>query len=303
MSRRIEEPISYESPKGRALVDHALRLHGSTSARLPKPIGHRVRRFRLGRMRRMVRCQLQRGLEFLADTADPIQCLLCRNGEWEGKIWDAVLHHVNPGDVAIDIGAHAGYALIRMGQAVGPTGRVHAFEPVPALRDQATRNARLNDMSARVTLHPQAVSDTNGTATLHYDPLESAGMSSLVPQRFLRKALSVPTVTLDAWLEAQELADVALVKIDVEGAESRVLRGMTAALDSGATRMLLVEVHLAVLAQQGDEGAVDALRPLRAGPYVLSWWRPEERFEAERDPSDLPEGGVAYLLAQREDPS
>ena len=289
--------IEYTTPQGRALVARARDLHQWRPRGVPAPIGHRMRRWRLARLRRhTVRCDLDGGLRFLADLADPIQCILCENGEWEGKIWDDVLARVPRDGIAIDVGAHAGYSVLRIAQAVGPNGHVHAFEPVPALRAQTLANIRLNDLDARVTLHPEAVSEREGAATLFFDPLESAGMSSLVRQRYLRRSLEVRTVALDAWLPAHGLDTVAFVKVDVEGAESQVLGGMATTLQQQRVDLLLVEVHLHVLAQRGDEGGKQALTPLREAAYTLRWWTPEERFEStEPDPT----AGVGYLLAEK----
>ena len=143
------------------------------------------------------------------------------------------------GDVFIDIGANAGFFSLIGAKAVGPTGRVIAFEPHPHARAAMVRLLLENRVNDRVDVSAAAVSDFVGDAALHVTAVDTV-LSTLTPEDApLRNdfpfdgTLSVPVTTLDQWTENRpELATrVAAVKIDVEGGEEHVLRGMSLLLN------------------------------------------------------------------------
>src|SRR6476661_6336196 len=76
------------------------------------------------------------------------------------RFYLSVLHS---GDVAVDVGAHSGRHTLPMLRAVAPRGRVSAFEPLPAAREELQRRVD-NEPAAngRVTVHPFALSDHEG---------------------------------------------------------------------------------------------------------------------------------------------
>ena len=133
-----------------------------------------------------------------------------------------------PGDWAIDVGANVGHYTLRMAAVVGPAGRVIAFEPVPAtfeiLAASCRRSGRTN-----ITLINAAVSDT--CAVVHMSvPITDTGMknfyqASIVADAPTNALQSVSALTLP--VDALPLPRVPkLIKIDAEGHELSVLRGM-----------------------------------------------------------------------------
>jgi FkbM family methyltransferase len=129
---------------------------------------------------------------------------------------------INPGTL-IDIGANAGLVSMLLADKVQ-----HAllFEPNPTAAMRARENIQLNRLSYEV--HEIALSDQNGTATFEdaggANPCNRivAGFSTTTP------TISVPCRTLDDFLEHHGPLSAAItaVKIDVEGHENSVLRGM-----------------------------------------------------------------------------
>ncbi len=130
-----------------------------------------------------------------------------------------MLEHLRPGDTVLDVGAHTGYYTLLASALVGGDGRVWAFEPEPRnaryLRGNVDANGRAN---VRVT--EAAVSDESGTARF------GAGTGTGTGRLTRDGDLEVRTLTLDGFCRRHELVPAA-VKIDVEGAEQRVLRGAT----------------------------------------------------------------------------
>lgn len=157
-------------------------------------------------------------------------------------VLEAVLR---PGDTCYDVGANVGvYALWATG-LVGPAGQVHAFEPVPAtmavLRALVARNG-LN----QVVLVPCAVGATAGETGLRLYPGASDRAHAVADPRHADHV--APRTTLDAYAARHRPPD--LVKIDVEGAETDVLRGAGDLLDRCAPA-LLVELPPGRLARGG----------------------------------------------------
>lgn len=152
-------------------------------------------------------------------------------GGHEPAVAKALVRLLKPGDIFWDIGAHVGYVSLIGSRLVGAGGQVHAFEPLQANVGRLREAVRLN-AATNLTVHAVAASDTDGFGLLHEH--ESSLMRSLVEQDPLGE--KVTCVTLDAMLELLGPPD--LVKIDVEGAELRVL--------AGAGRMLSLHPTLIV---------------------------------------------------------
>lgn len=129
------------------------------------------------------------------------------------------------GGVALDIGANTGYYAL-LGASTHKNTIVHAFEPLPAAADRMEENLALNEQAARVIVVRQAVDSTPGTAKLLVPP--SGGQvptSASLEHGFQPEwadAVTVPRTTVDEY--ARRLK-VNVLKIDVEGAEPRVLEG------------------------------------------------------------------------------
>lgn len=154
-------------------------------------------------------------------------------------------------DVFLDIGANFGlYAILAAVR--GEVADVHAFEPVRRNYHQLCAGVFANRIDARVTPHRLALSDQSGEAVLKVAP-RSSGVS--------RIAAAGDTVH-DGHFTAEERAPMArlddvvsfsgrniMVKLDVEGHELAVLRGMQALLAGNAVRLQI----------EGFGAAVDAL--------------------------------------------
>jgi FkbM family methyltransferase len=132
------------------------------------------------------------------------------------------------GDTAVDIGANVGFLTRKFAAMVGTSGRVFSFEPDPATFAYLTYNTR---NLSQVICSTAALSDRNGNMTLHLHPT-SAMSNSLVNAWDNAQQIDVTTCAFDTWAEANNVGDIGLIKIDVEGAEPLVLQGMQRTLSS-----------------------------------------------------------------------
>jgi FkbM family methyltransferase len=148
---------------------------------------------------------------------------------------------VAPGDVVWDVGANVGLFTFAAAARAGPTGNVYAIEPDTWLVGLLRRSAGLEEAKrAPVNVLPVAISDTVGVSRFHIanrarsaNYLESCGSTQTGG---VRETQWVVTVTLD-WILEQFPAPKVL-KIDVEGAEDRVLGGASELLSSFRPRIL-----------------------------------------------------------------
>ena len=159
---------------------------------------------------------------------------------YEKGVTDAIMTALKPGDVFLDVGAHLGYFSVLAARAVGPTGRVIAFEPHADSRVALRAMLERNQVAPLVEVVPIALAGRDGDVTLYTND-EHPSHATLEPERSrMRTAIafrpgpSVPAVTLDGWLaEHPGLAHrVRCIKIDVSGGEARVLAGMSDTLRS-----------------------------------------------------------------------
>ena len=136
---------------------------------------------------------------------------------------------VKPGMTVLDVGANIGDVTLHLAKLVGPTGRVHAFEPVPDVRARLTEHVDTNTLNTTVTVHAEALSDRDGTMTFSAADAggRNQGQGSLVNQERDTAAvnLTVETRTLDGLVQELGLERIDLVKLDIQGGETSMLQG------------------------------------------------------------------------------
>ncbi|MBK9711206.1 MAG: FkbM family methyltransferase [Kouleothrix sp.] len=138
---------------------------------------------------------------------------------YEPHVSRAIDALLRPGMVVVDVGANIGYYTLLAATRVGPAGKVIAFEPGESSCDLLRMSLRANRLD-NVQLHAYAVADAAGTVGFGMD--DSNGRISRDDP--LRSPYQVPAVALDSFLKDEPRVD--LIKMDIEGAEGRALRGM-----------------------------------------------------------------------------
>jgi len=159
---------------------------------------------------------------------------------------------VRPGMVVADIGANVGLYTYLLARCVGERGLVYAFEPNPALFASLEENCRTNAV-ANVRLHNVALGAKDDTLTLMRARFNS-GDSRLSRREASPKSggVSVPVRPLDALLAGQPLD---FIKIDVQGWELEVFRGMRGLLAGSRPLRIYFEFWPAGLRPAGSDPA------------------------------------------------
>jgi FkbM family methyltransferase len=184
---------------------------------------------------------------------------------YEEKVSDRITELLTPGSVFVDVGASIGVFTIMAGRLVGPTGRVIAIEPGPQNRTLLLLNIATNGLD-NVDVVWSAVSDDEGLVLYG----QSGGNGFI--QTFDGDVTKLTTLdlvesrSLDAILSGRGRIDV--VKIDVEGAEGRVLRGARDLLRSRRSTVFFEFSPPALAARSGIE-AVEVLATLMDYGYTF----------------------------------
>jgi FkbM family methyltransferase len=147
---------------------------------------------------------------------------------------ELVDHLAEPGEAVVDIGANHGMWTVRLSEAVGPSGRVHAFEPVPYTAGTLRRVIAAFGLE-NVVLAELGCSDRAGRATFRV-PIQDSGVTDAAlahlatgSDRERARDVEVELVVLDDFLD--ERRPISMLKIDVEGAELLSLRGAVRLLE------------------------------------------------------------------------
>lgn len=136
---------------------------------------------------------------------------------------------LEPGDRFIDVGANIGMISMHAAHLVTETGKVDCFEPNPecvqAINDSLARNA-----ISHVNVHPVGLSDSNGVLQLSLTSSHT-GTATLAPVDGVTKSFDVQTLIGDD-VVLSDPKRVKLIKIDVEGFELHVLKGLKRSLET-----------------------------------------------------------------------
>jgi len=135
---------------------------------------------------------------------------------------------VGRGHVVLDVGANRGFYTMFFSRKVGAGGRVYAFEPVPASADAL--RARCADR-CNVEVIQSALSDEAGRTSIFVpgDDLQQASLARQAGGSWKQcdhvVQHEIDALTLDEWTEKHAPTRIDFIKLDVEGAEYKVLRG------------------------------------------------------------------------------
>jgi FkbM family methyltransferase len=231
------------------------------------------------------------GVTLAVDTADnSVSEPMIRNREYEPEVTRVLRDVVRPGMTVVDIGANIGFFTALCAGLVGETGRVVAVEPNSENCRLILRTAEIN-LFMNVHLLPVALAEANGWS--HFvNHLGSNGSLGEAPGNDLVGGWGqiVPVLRGDAVIDGP----IHVVKMDVEGAEARVVRGMAG----------LIEAHRPVVVTEASQEMLRRVSDCSLADYLA--WFEERDYELHLI---TPSGGspvafrdAAALLATWTDP-
>jgi FkbM family methyltransferase len=244
-------------------VDSVLFRLALQSGRLPSVLGTFGRQ--IGRRQGVL---LSCGYRMIIqDPREYIQRCVIAHGAYEPGIARTLAKIVRPGDVFLDVGANIGHHSL---VAASGGAIVHAFEPLPRLAERLRENFQFNHIEDRLVLNVMAVGAAGVAGAVLYEATRADdGSHSIiagVPAESHR-SLQVNMTALDSYVSKKNLTP-ALIKIDVEGYEARVLDGSARLLAGDAPPFVILETGDR-LADQIGESAESVLGRLETLGYQL----------------------------------
>ena len=272
--------------------------------------------------------------------ADVLSEWLLLTGRWQPALSSYLCSALGEGDTFVDVGANTGVLSLLAASLVRCGGSVVAIEACPTTCDRLRTNLTLNpELAGRVRVVEAAAAEATGIITLYQHKRDAlynttvagagaggvaaggdvwsvlqaqarmgaaamAAVSQLAAETSVWRSVQVPKEPLDALLNDSERARARVVKIDVEGGEWAVLRGMSALLAEGRADLeVVVEVTPKWLKLQASsaQAVVQHMRQHGFHAYVL-----REDYELARcvplppppRPRRLPEGTALEALDQ-----
>lgn len=158
------------------------------------------------------------------------------------------INYLRPGMTVFDIGANIGEMSLLFSRFVGTTGKVHAFEASKSTFEKLKIVCGLA-MRSQIVLNYNAVANQEGIMKLHVYDEDHSGWNSLADRPLEKYGIDVkPThieevksITIDSYCEQNNIEQIDLLKIDVEGAEYQVLLGSRKMLETQSIRCCVFE--------------------------------------------------------------
>jgi FkbM family methyltransferase len=181
--------------------------------------------------------------------------------DWEPRFAGLVRKLDIRSGTCADVGANIGWQTLQLSERVGPEGKVFAFEPDSRnfclLAESLRLNAVTNVIAKRI-----AIGETDGQCLLWRNRWNFGDHRVVSERKEGEQYESVPLRSLDSALATVPSDGVRLVKIDTQGSELAVLRGMTATLERNPEIILIVEVSPSLLTKAGAS-ATELVKSLR----------------------------------------
>lgn len=144
------------------------------------------------------------------------------------------------GDIVMDIGANIGYYALMEARIVGEMGKIYAYEPVPNNVELLKKNIEVNHYE-NIEVFSTALGDRDGTSEIHLSEQSNwHSMSDLLTSDKVNK-MPVEVLTVDKALENKDFPN--FIRMDVEGYEIKIIRGMESTLKNSKLRRLFIELH------------------------------------------------------------
>lgn len=186
------------------------------------------------------------GLRIYMNDSDPLMVSILQDwvatkkqhGIWEPRTTWAVKKFVKDGDICIDIGASIGWFAMQFARQVGPTGKVFAFEPTPNQIPYITENVRKNGFKDIVKIFNVGA----------WDKTEDVKLPVNAGLKYESKG-----VAIDDILEAEGIQQIDFAKIDVDGPEVKVLKGLERTIKRSPNMKMVIEYYPKYILDAGDK--------------------------------------------------
>jgi FkbM family methyltransferase len=192
---------------------------------------------------------------------------------YEERFSKEMIKRIKENDIIWDVGANIGLYTDKFLSRVGATGKVFAFEPVPASVD-VLKN-KFKD-SENVSIMDFALGEIDGEIDMMFDDEPTSVTNKVVISGADGEDIhKVKIRTGNSIIESKDCTFPNVIKIDVEGHELSVLKGLSILLPDDRLRCIGVEVHFGILKDRGEVSAPREIEKiLKNFGYLIKWTDP-----------------------------
>ena len=170
------------------------------------------------------------GVRFQIDTDLDSAIIKMYHGLYQREIVSLLKIYLRQGDTFLDVGANIGYISAIGLSLVGKTGEVHSFEPVPRFFKKLSM-IQVDNPAYHIYPNNIALGDDEGVSRIAVTNLKNIGWNTMVPglmsDETTGETMDVPVVRLDTYLRSNNIQNIRLIKIDTEGYEFPVIKGIS----------------------------------------------------------------------------
>ena len=194
---------------------------------------------------------------------------------YETNFDKAILERIEIGDTVWDVGANVGHYTKKFAEAVGEEGNVQAFEPVPN-----TFDILLHNMSSfkNTSFFCYALGQSNENLIMS-DSNEKGSPTNMILGSNSGKE-EIPTTKIevrrgDQLVDSKEAMIPNVVKIDVEGHEGDVIKGLAGLLGDNRVHTIAIEIHFSLLDKRNENHAPKFIvTELEKHSFAVNWTDP-----------------------------
>jgi len=254
-------------PRAMQRLVHSVRATQTVATNLASDLSLFFKRTRFGPALRQ--CDVD-GVRMLVRAEEDVGHVIYFYGTYEESESLAFLSEIRDSDICLDVGANVGFYTLTMARRAS-CGTVHAFEPVQLNYSLLSTNVLLNHFQ-NVTINSFVVGDLVGATP--FVVTEDGAFSSMVDtgRNPVNKCVTLPATTIDHYVDNHRLPRVDCIKVDVEGAEEKVISGAHRLLadQQRRPRLVMLELYDPMLACYGSSTAkmLEIMRGYGYSPFI-----------------------------------
>lgn len=199
---------------------------------------------------------------------------------YENNFDNKMMSLISPNDIVWDVGANVGYFTTKFSEKVGRNGLVYAFEP--AVNTHATLKNNCSEYK-NVICKNLGLSNKSGNLSFRDSGIENDPTNGLVEDG-TPGAVVVAITTGDELVACKSVPVPNVIKIDVEGFEVEVIRGMREVLKNAALKKIFVEVHFFEMNKRGlKSGSTEMVQIISESGFTLKWTDPSHFIAVRKE--------------------
>ena len=199
---------------------------------------------------------------------------------YEHEIVKIMRKSLVPDSVFVDVGANNGWFTVVAMSSIDETGEIFSFEPNPSAFERLKENLSLNGGPTNVHAYPVALGESTGEARLFQSVIEDSRASLVGYSGSSKSFVVTPIRPLDEIIPSKR---VNLVKIDVEGFELPVLKGMRRIIDKSPHLRVIIEWNRAYASSELWDFLTTEFKMWWAQPGGLAKISPNTTFRSVAD--------------------